>query len=97
MGGSDGDPEPRDKEIEYKLIPVPCPIGLDKIHCASCAFSKEGLCDYPHYQRISAVDPNWVLPEDLEELARIRDEARAELEDIFILIDLVTSAPKKVV
>ena len=26
-----------------------CPIGLDKIHCPSCFFSKEGLCDHPHY------------------------------------------------
>lgn len=25
-----------------------CPIGLDKIHCPSCQFQKEGLCDYPY-------------------------------------------------
>ena len=25
-----------------------CPLKLDKIHCASCAFSKENLCDYPY-------------------------------------------------
>lgn len=25
-----------------------CPIGLSEIHCSSCQFSKEGLCDYPH-------------------------------------------------
>ena len=25
-----------------------CPIGLDKIHCQNCYFSKEGLCDHPH-------------------------------------------------
>ena len=27
-----------------------CPIKLDKIHCANCAFSKESLCDYPYHQ-----------------------------------------------
>jgi len=25
-----------------------CPIKLDKVHCQNCAFSKEGLCDYPY-------------------------------------------------
>ena len=26
-----------------------CPIGLDKIHCQNCFWSKEGLCDWPHH------------------------------------------------
>lgn len=47
MGGTDGDSEPKEKEIEFKLIPVPCPIGLDKKHCQGCFFSKESLCDWP--------------------------------------------------
>ena len=30
-----------------------CPIGLDKIHCPSCQFQKQGLCDYPYRSGLS--------------------------------------------
>lgn len=33
-----------------------CPIGLDKVHCQNCFFSKEGVCDWPHGQDGSVVE-----------------------------------------
>jgi len=83
MGGTDGEPEPRDKVMlqhagYHKLVRgvmynpsclacqeeghneamgiTKCPTGLGKIHCSSCAFNKEGLCDYPYGKRLSKID-----------------------------------------
>ena len=99
MGGTDGDPEPREKEIEYKLIPVPCPFGLDKIHCPSCAFVKGGLCDYPnaifrgeHFE--GKIRVKWAT---LEDLAKVRDQAKLRCDSIFTEIQILSSLPKRVV
>ena len=45
-----------------------CPIKLDKVHCRSCDFIKEGLCDYP-YQK----DAN---PEEIERITKKQEEAQ---------------------
>ena len=62
-----------------------CPIGHDKIHCPTCAYSKEGRCDFPYHWLVGAPAPLKAEPVDyvpLETLARIRNEAQDRLERI---------------
>jgi hypothetical protein len=38
---------------EAKSKDYPCPLNLPSVHCNSCAFAKEGICDWPHHEDLT--------------------------------------------
>ncbi len=70
LGGTDGEPEPREKRLargqtliremrevggqieQYLRTGFQCPIKLDRIHCPSCYFMRNGECVYNQVKQI---------------------------------------------
>ena len=89
----------RDREEKESMGVSVCPIGLSVIHCPSCAFVKEGLCDYPNTNesllgaQVARLKARLFRGEKLdyvplETLARIRDQARNDLESLLMVVDI---------
>jgi len=65
-----------------------CPINLDEIHCQNCAFSKEGLCDYPYFigENLTIIvgnDPNFENVDCIridDEVVRIKKPTLGDLK-----------------